>query len=152
MRRHLADDAPLQCRLRVDLLTGPQQPLRASRADDLLPDDVQPVPARDAEGRMGLVAVRRPLRSDVDVREEQVFRVHGRRPVRDADDGQRQLEQPLEHLGALDADLLPTAGLKISPRLGPSIWSMNESPVPVITSASLSRSSDTCSSAAGNSS
>src|SRR5207237_4982365 len=81
VRYHLADHPPLQRRLRVDLLTGPQQPLRASRAGNLLPDDVQAVPAGDAEGRMGLITVGRPLRSDVDVREKQVFRMNGCRPV-----------------------------------------------------------------------
>ena len=70
---------------------------------------------------MRLVTVRRPLRSDVDVREERVFRVYGRRPVRDADDGQRQLEQPLEYLGALDVDLLPDGRFEDLARLGPSI-------------------------------
>src|SRR6266487_149986 len=42
------------------------------------------------------------------------------------------------------------AGLKISPRLGPSIWSMNESPVPVRTMALLPGSAAMSSSAAGN--
>jgi hypothetical protein len=41
---------------------------------------------------------------------------------------------------------------KISPRLGPSILSMNESPVPVITSALFSRSSEISSTAAGKAS
>jgi hypothetical protein len=49
MGDHLVHHAPLQDRLRVDLLAGPGQPLGAGPSRDLLPDDLHAVAAGDAE-------------------------------------------------------------------------------------------------------
>jgi hypothetical protein len=99
--------------------------------------------------REGLVAIRRPLGGNVGVREEQVFRMNGCRHVRHAHDGQRQLEQPLQHLGALDPDLLPRSALEGLAQARPVDLIHERVAGTGITSAVLSRSSEISSSAAG---
>jgi hypothetical protein len=75
---------------------------------------------------VGEVAVARALRRDVDVRDEQILRVHGRRPVCHPDQRDRQLEQGCSTFAPTSRVFSQAAGSKISPRLGPSIWSINE--------------------------
>jgi hypothetical protein len=103
---------------------------------------VQPVAAGEAEGGMREVAVACALRGDVDVGDEQILGMHGRRPVGDPDNGDRQ---PRADAGARSRPR-PSS----SPRDGrledlteawPSIWSPNESPVPVTARASFPQSS-----------
>jgi hypothetical protein len=152
VRDHFADDSPLQGGLRLDPLPGPKQPLSARRPYDLFREDARPVSAGEAEGGVGEVAVARALRRDVDVRDEQILGMHDRRLVCHPDQRDRQLEQGCSSFAPSSRVFSQAAGSKISPRLGPSIWSMNESPVPVITSALFPRSGEISSSAAGKSS
>ena len=49
----LTHHAPLERRLCIDVFARPQQPLRARRAHDLLPHDVEPVATGDPERRVG---------------------------------------------------------------------------------------------------
>jgi hypothetical protein len=88
---------------------------------------------------MGEVAVSGALRREVDVCNEQILGVQGRWSVGDPGHGDRQLEQTLQHLRALDPCLLSGGRLEDLTRLGPSISSMNESLVPVIISALVAR-------------
>jgi hypothetical protein len=88
------------------------------------------------------VAVGCPLGCDVDVGQEQTLRVDCGRPLATSTIGIGRSSRRCSIFVPSVRVVSHVAGLKISPRLGPSISSMNESPVPVMTSALLALSSE----------
>src|ERR1700740_453765 len=73
MGNHLVHHAPLKSSLRVDGLSGPQEPLRACGARDLFPDDMHPVAPGYSERGMWVVAIGGLLGRDMDVGQQQIL-------------------------------------------------------------------------------
>jgi hypothetical protein len=88
--------------------------------------------------------------AQADVGEQKVFRVDDAGPLATPTTSIGNSSRRWSTLAPSVRVFSHAVGLKISPRPGPSIRSMKESPVPVMTSALLSRSRAISSSAAGN--
>jgi hypothetical protein len=89
--------------------------------------------------------------AQADVGEQKVFRVDDAGPLATPTTSIGNSSRRWSTLAPSVRVFSHAVGLKISPRPGPSIRSMKESPVPVMTSALLSRSRAISSSAAGKS-